>query len=562
MANPTVNSQVVVERLPAVQGFPNQRFNVIVNGDGTFSLFLEDRANSDFNSNAGAISATGLPLEAGSVSTGITGTGTANTVAKFTAAQVIGNSLITDDGTNIAASPPGTFTVNGKQLIVAGGTTAVSQPAISVTQTWNAGAVTFTGIKLNVTDTASGANSLLIDLQTGGITQFSVDKAGAVVANSLVSANLYFITQLASFVFGTSLKSPANGVFTVLNAGATDFDRFQFGGTTSAFPAIKRNSTAVEIRLADDSAAGDFICGGIVNAGPGNNFSIGKTSVGSKFEVFMNAAQTAAFSFRTNDFVLGASGTSIDGGFTTSTVAGSSTPAVSMQVFANGALAAGILQLNPTGGVEIFTTSTFGGRILAVGGNASFGAGDGTATPSAAGVCGASAIGTDKAGANLNIIGGQSTGTGLGGSVVVQLANKQGTGATSNNLGTVFTIAPPNTGTTAPANGLTLTSAIAGGTPTLAATGSDAAINFNIAGKGTGNVNLASNIATPAAGSVSARVLLGTTAGFGIYYGSGAPTVSAAQGSLYLRSDGTGVNDRAYINTNGSTTWTPIVTVA
>lgn len=48
----------------------------------------------------------------------------------------------------------------------------------------------------------------------------------------------------------------------------------------------------------------------------------------------------------------------------------------------------------------------------------------------------------------------------------------------------------------------------------------------------------------------------------GIYSGTGAPTISAAKGSLYLRTDGTGINDRAYINTNGSTTWTAITTAA
>lgn len=66
--------------------------------------------------------------------------------------------------------------------------------------------------------------------------------------------------------------------------------------------------------------------------------------------------------------------------------------------------------------------------------------------------------------------------------------------------------------------------------------------------------------ATPAGGVLAYR--MGTTAAFGIYYGSGAPSVSAAKGSLYLRSDGSGTTDRAYINTDGSTTWTAITTSA
>jgi hypothetical protein len=75
-----------------------------------------------------------------------------------------------------------------------------------------------------------------------------------------------------------------------------------------------------------------------------------------------------------------------------------------------------------------------------------------------------------------------------------------------------------------------------------------------------GVATLAASTATPAGGSTAARLLFGTTSGFGIYYGSGAPTVSAAQGSIYLRSDGSSGTTRMYINTNGSTTWVNVTT--
>lgn len=77
-----------------------------------------------------------------------------------------------------------------------------------------------------------------------------------------------------------------------------------------------------------------------------------------------------------------------------------------------------------------------------------------------------------------------------------------------------------------------------------------------------GTVAVADATATPAGGSTGVRLVFGTTAGFGVYVGSGAPTVSAAQGSLYLRSDGSTTTTRAYINTDGVTTWTAITTVA
>jgi hypothetical protein len=68
--------------------------------------------------------------------------------------------------------------------------------------------------------------------------------------------------------------------------------------------------------------------------------------------------------------------------------------------------------------------------------------------------------------------------------------------------------------------------------------------------------------AIPAGGTAGAGLMVSTTANFGVFFGSGAPTLTAAKGSLYLRSDGTTINDRMYVNTNGSTTWTNVVTAA
>jgi hypothetical protein len=50
--------------------------------------------------------------------------------------------------------------------------------SLSVTPTWNTTGVVDAGILENVTNTASGAASLLLDLQVGGTSQFKVDKAG------------------------------------------------------------------------------------------------------------------------------------------------------------------------------------------------------------------------------------------------------------------------------------------------------------------------------------------------------------------------------------------------
>lgn len=77
----------------------------------------------------------------------------------------------------------------------------------------------------------------------------------------------------------------------------------------------------------------------------------------------------------------------------------------------------------------------------------------------------------------------------------------------------------------------------------------------------TGNIT-ADSANAPVAGGASAFIATNVAAGFGIYVGSGVPTVAAAQGSLYLRSDGSSTSTRAYVNTNGTTGWAAITTAS
>lgn len=98
-------------------------------------------------------------------------------------------------------------------------------------------------------------------------------------------------------------------------------------------------------------------------------------------------------------------------------------------------------------------------------------------------------------------------------------------------------------------------------TGTVTVTGTFGAATSVTTLSATGNITADSSNA-PVAGGAAAFIATNVAAGFGIYVGSGAPTVAAAKGSLYLRSDGSGTGDRAYINTNGSTTWTALTTAA
>lgn len=69
------------------------------------------------------------------------------------------------------------------------------------------------------------------------------------------------------------------------------------------------------------------------------------------------------------------------------------------------------------------------------------------------------------------------------------------------------------------------------------------------------------NALAPISGG-TAVVLFSTTAGFGIYCGTGVPSVSAATGSLYIRIDGATATTRMYVNNSGTGTWTGVNTVA
>jgi len=77
-----------------------------------------------------------------------------------------------------------------------------------------------------------------------------------------------------------------------------------------------------------------------------------------------------------------------------------------------------------------------------------------------------------------------------------------------------------------------------------------------------GNIRLLAATSVPAGGTAGAGLLMSSTTNLGVFFGSGAPTLSAAQGSLYLRTDGSTTATRMYVNTTGSTTWTAVTTAA
>ena len=102
-------------------------------------------------------------------------------------------------------------------------------------------------------------------------------------------------------------------------------------------------------------------------------------------------------------------------------------------------------------------------------------------------------------------------------------------------------------------------------------TGTTASLSGNVTGgnvlssavvSAVGDATILSGTAIPAGGTTGAGYKLSSTANLGVFFGSGVPTLTAAKGSLYLRTDGSTTNDRMYVNTNGITTWTAVITAA
>lgn len=123
------------------------------------------------------------------------------------------------------------------------------------------------------------------------------------------------------------------------------------------------------------------------------------------------------------------------------------------------------------------------------------------------------------------------------------------TGFTVSNTGTIYGISV-STGQVSSALTMTNTLAVSGAvtlSSTLATSGQPA---FQTA------------TAPPAAGANTAGIKMSSTANLGLYYGSSAPTFSAAQGSLYMRTDGSSSSTRLYVNSTGSTTWVNITSAS
>ena len=205
------------------------KFKVTKAGDVTANAFTGD--GSGLASLAGA-NVTGTVANA----TYATSAGSATTATSAGSATTAGT-VTTNAQPNITSV--GTLT----GLTVVAGEATVPTP-LSFTQTWNNAGAVFTGINENITDTASGANSLLMNLQVGSVSKFKVTKAGNVTAS-------YFIGNGSQL---TNLTAPDS----VANANAANFanvSNFAGSVTTNAQGNITSVGTLTALTIDTGTAA-------------------------------------------------------------------------------------------------------------------------------------------------------------------------------------------------------------------------------------------------------------------------------------------------------------------
>jgi hypothetical protein len=134
---------------------------------------------------------------------------------------------------------------------------------------------TATGIFLNATETAlNGMGHNLLDLQRGGVSQFLVAREGSLTTTGRIVAINSSLSRFLSIGLGsnfqTNFSSTTDGVLLLTDGGGSSFGRLQFGGTTNAFPAIKRNGGSIDIVTADDGGPTNLNAREITSRHPSN----------------------------------------------------------------------------------------------------------------------------------------------------------------------------------------------------------------------------------------------------------------------------------------------------
>src|SRR6185295_316070 len=216
------------------------------------------------------VTGTAAGLTAGNVTTNanltgmVTSVGNAASLGSFSAANLL-TALTDETGTSRAGFNTGptlvapvtlTGVVGSSALTINGATqTVASFPIIDATQTWNNAAITFTGIKLNITNTASTLGSMLLDLQIASTSVFKVATASG--ANLVTITGAATITGNTTFAGGAALISGAAGlsidsttpIFWGTSIASTTLGDTRIYRDTAGILGIRAGTAAMNLRV-------------------------------------------------------------------------------------------------------------------------------------------------------------------------------------------------------------------------------------------------------------------------------------------------------------------------
>jgi hypothetical protein len=173
---------------------------------------------------------------------------------------------------------------------------------------------------------SGGGTARDLVFQTDGTTRMTIGGT----SNAVTCTGSLSIVSSLSFQGNSSIVGNiASGVIRLLNAAQNGFDRIQFGGSTTSFPALKRDSTALQVRLANDSDFAPLACGALTingNLDASTRDIVTDTTTGTKIGTattqkigFFNATpvvQPSSTGLGTSGFTSGGGGNFVHAGST------------------------------------------------------------------------------------------------------------------------------------------------------------------------------------------------------------------------------------------------------
>lgn len=133
------------------------------------------------------------------------------------------------------------------------------------------GALQFSGVsggnyRIGPAIGSAGGTSRAIDFgywSSAGVWQGALMTIDPVASTVTIGSTKTLTVTYITLTSGGQIRGNSGNITLTDHATANDFSLLRFGGATSSYPAIKRSSAAIALRLADDSADAALTCGAI-----------------------------------------------------------------------------------------------------------------------------------------------------------------------------------------------------------------------------------------------------------------------------------------------------------